>query len=220
MRATSSRWCSGPGACVALLAAAAMAAGGCAKQSAPAVQQQAAQQVGPRPTPAPGFRTLVDATPPTELLAYAHGLQFDSTSVAAEAQYVALRRGRGLVLGPFVAVAPEIGAAALTNQEVVQGRIVSRLKVSGTAPGFRLPAGVSYVWVDSTAQGFRALIVPETVGARILRVSVQPQPYGLPAGAQLGAAVARIVTTEAGGTRFVCNPCGVKCCGTRVDSIH
>jgi len=220
MTAISSRWCRGRGAWAALLAVTAAAAGGCAKQPAPAVQQSAVRQVGPRATPAPSFRTLVDSTSRAALLAYAHGLQFDSTSYGADAQYVTLRRGGRIVLGAFLAVAPEIGAAALTDQEVAQGRILSRLKVSAAAPGFSLASGVYYVWVDSTGGSYRALIVPEAAGVRVWHASVRPEPDGLPGGAQFGAAVVRIVTTEAEGFRLLNDACGVRCCGTLLDSLH
>lgn len=220
MRAIGSRRYNGRGAWIALLAATAVAAGGCAKQPAPAVQQAAVQQVGPRPTPAPNFLKSVDSIPPSELLAYAHGLQFDSTSAGADAQYIVLRRGKGLVLGPFLAVAPEIGAEAITHQQLAQGRILARLKVSATARGFALPAGVYYVWVDSTARGFRGLLVSEAASARVWQAPVRPESYGLPGGAEIGVAIARIVTTEAGGFSYLCIPCSGLNCHEGTDSLH
>ncbi len=49
----------------------------------------------------------------------------------------------------------------LGRGELVRGRIVARIESDGAYAERGIPAGVSYVWVDSSSSGWRSVIVPE-----------------------------------------------------------
>ena len=115
--------------------------------SQPNPQQQAAQ--GPRPTPAPGVAIAADAAGKQALLTYGHSLEFDTSVIATDEQYMILP---GAVIGPWLSVQPEIGSAAISHADLVQGRIVGRATLRGTRGTV-----VAYAYVDSGTTGWRGL---------------------------------------------------------------
>jgi len=149
---------------------------------------------GPRPTPAPEFTLPVTAASHADLVAYAHSLTFDTTAPGVDRRYLVVAQGTRLVVGPFAELAPEIGAAAISHQDLVQGRILARLTVEGTQPVIGSAAGTAYLWVDSVGDALRSVVVPESLGAPMVVTHVVASHYG-PAGAFCSTlAVARFMT--------------------------
>jgi len=130
---------------------------------------------GPRPTPAPALALPVDSSSHAALLAYAHGLSFDTTAPGVDRRYLVVAQGERLVVGPYAELAPEIGAAAISHADLVRGRILARVTVEGA--GGSAP-GVAYIWVDSVAGGFRAVFVPVSGAARMKVAPVTLAHYG------------------------------------------
>jgi len=177
----AARWCAVLGA--ALIAAA-------CHPSSP----QASAAARPRPTPAPGFALPLDTSSHAALVAYAHSLTFDTTAPGVDRRYLVLGQGMHQLVGPFVELAPEIGAAAIDHADLVRGRILARLTVDGSHPLMGSAAGVAYLWVDSVGSSFRTVVVPESLGAPMRVSPVSLGAYG-PAGAPCRTlAVARFWT--------------------------
>ncbi len=172
----------GGGRGVAFLAVAVIALG-CNRAPAPLPQQ-----LGPRPTPAPGFSGRVDSVPRESVLAYARSLTFDTVAPAVDRRYIVLAQGQQLTVGPFAELAPEIGAAAISRGDLARGRVLARVTLDAAVPGAGLEAGPAYVWVDSVPGGFmvngvrryfRAVYLPDRVGAALKVTPVSlTGPYG------------------------------------------
>lgn len=208
--------------CGAALAAVLLALG-CNRAAPPA-----SQAAGPRPTPAPTFTLPIDSSSHAALLAYAHGLAFDTTVPAVDRRYLVVAQGQRLSVGPFVELAPQIGAAAISHADLARGRILARVKVDGTRPFIGTAAGTAYLWVDSAAGSFREVIVPESPAAPLTGTPVTLGSYGPATTYCANLAVARIntdrVTTPAdppgapavmattGTGRIVCYPCNCTIC--------
>ena len=159
---------------------------GCQRTQAPA-----AQATGPRPTPAPAFPLPIDSTSHAALLAYAHTLTFDTTAPGVDRRYIVVGQGQHLTVGPFVELAPEIGAAAIGHADLVRGRILARITVEASR-SFGPVTGVAYLWVDSSAGGLRAVVVPESPTARLMSTPVSVGSYGPTPASCPNLAVARI----------------------------
>jgi hypothetical protein len=110
------------------------------------------REQGPRATPAPTFQTIGAATR-ADLLAYAHGLQFDTTRPAMDAQHLLVPQGGHLAVGPYAELSPEIGTAAISHEDLAHGRILARLSLDQPCPQAGLARGATYIWVDSAAGG-------------------------------------------------------------------
>jgi hypothetical protein len=209
--------------CSASLAAVLLALG-CNRAAPP----PAGQAAGPRPTPAPTFTLPIDSSSHAALLAYAHGLAFDTTVPAVDRRYLVVAQGQRLSVGPFVELAPEIGAAAISHADLARGRILARVKVDGTRPFIGTAVGTAYLWVDSAPGGFREVIVPEAAAAPLTSTPVMLAPYGS-ATYCANLAVARINTQRVAGpaadppgapavmgttstARIVCYPCNCTIC--------
>jgi hypothetical protein len=120
-----------------------------------------------------------------EVLAYAQGLVYDSSHHAQDEQWLEVKPTRGdpvdSILGPRARITPERNSFRNSRGDLVgigpgKGRIVARIWVDSTNrrglghPKLRLPAGTSYLWIDSLAPKgdglpIRALIFPATGGA-------------------------------------------------------
>ncbi len=112
------------------------------------------------PTGPPPFSERVESVPRELILGYARQLEFDTSAAASDAQNLVYRRGDAVVVGPFAQIAPERGAGSLSDAQLARGRIIARVSVSDSYPPLGLARGVSYLWVDSLASGFRWVIVP------------------------------------------------------------
>ncbi len=135
--------------------------------------------IGPG-TDAPPDNITDPLTQSREVLAYAQSLTYDSSHHAQDEQWLEVKPSRGApvdsILGPRARINPESnsfrnGRGDLVGSGAGKGRIVARIWVD---PGYRsglghrklrLPAGISYLWIDSlAAKGdglpIRALIFP------------------------------------------------------------
>ncbi len=196
-----------------LLAGAFLACAAC-----PAGQGQApGRQAGrPRPTPAPSF-VRSDSTSRAELLAYAHSLQFDTTRPAMAAEYLVVPSGHQLVAGPVVKLAPEIGSGSIRHEDLRTGRILARLTLSEPCPQAGLPAGNSYLWVDSTGGVLRETLIPEADSAPMIRTPVRATAACLQGSRQWIPAAAWFEQAPLIGdsTRMIrCYPCDCTMCCT------
>jgi hypothetical protein len=138
-----------------------------------------------RGTPAPPA-FVTDVSDPAQfdsVLAYARRLVYDSaTHGTADSAFLTDTEGGAL---PKVKawMAPARGANFLSYRNLEgmgpgRGRVVARVRVDTAGglgyPLLNLPAGVSYIWVDSLALRdstgvFRALIIPAAPGGRVAR---------------------------------------------------
>jgi hypothetical protein len=131
-----------------------------------------------RPTPPPTTFTTFDSASRTDLLAYARSLTFDTLQPMMDAQYLVLEHDGRLEVGPFARLSPEIGAAVITGPALDSGRILARFVLDRAFPEGGLPAGTTYVWVDSTARGFRSTFIPADSGVRTSSWALSTRPAG------------------------------------------
>jgi hypothetical protein len=154
------------------------------------------------------------------LALYLHGLasDFDTSEAASDAQWL---MNADLSRGPYALLQPRKGAAAFTHGRVRRGEFLAHLKLSGpyvlsiaalapdTARAVTLPAGNSYLYVDSsTALGrWQITLVQDTVGFAPIWLPCRHSP-GRPVRA------ARIKVARPGGFDDTnCFPCnGGWCC--------
>jgi hypothetical protein len=86
---------------------------------------------------------------------------------------------RNAVVGastPMMRIEPEARAKQLNRRHIQQGRVVARLLSTGRYEPLGVHAGVNYLWIDSTAGGWRGMLVPERAGAPITMLNVELQP--------------------------------------------
>jgi len=114
------------------------------------------------------------------VLEYARRLRFDSLPHGAgDRQRLTTLDPitRRDVLGPLAQLLPERRARGNTWPSLERGRIVGRITTDGPYATLGLPAGVSYVWIDSlrpsdyTSVG-RAIVIPEDPSVAATRLPV------------------------------------------------
>lgn len=163
-----------------------------------------------RPTSAPSFAGR--ATPPTrtELLGYARGLDYDTVHGASDTRWLrveGVEAGRGALMR----IDPERGTAALTESDLVHGRIVARVINVGPIPYPELglpPGDTLYWWIDSTATGWRSLLIPS---AENVAVSPRRVRFGSHPGYVWRQSIARFLDGQRSVDYWVV--CGIgKCC--------
>lgn len=133
-----------------------IAAMACQRTEAPPATQQA------RPaTPAPPFTAALEGATRDSIIAYGRSLTYDTSHAASDAQHLVARRNGRLVLGPYARIAPESRSHRLNREDLARGRVVARIDADGPYPERAIPAGISYLWVDSVAAGWRSVVVPE-----------------------------------------------------------
>jgi hypothetical protein len=135
---------------------------------------------------------ITDVTDPAQfdsVLAYAHRIPYDSMTHSG-ADSALLTDADGHALDTVTAwIAPALHANFNSYRDLEgsgprKGRVVARIRVNATAGGggyrpLNLPAGVSYVWVDNlkledTTGSFRALIIPDRPGGRVIPFPISP----------------------------------------------
>jgi len=124
---------------------------------------QAAQSQVPAATAAPGFTQQIEAVPRESIVAYGRRLSFDTSHAGSDAQHLVARRAGRLVTGPYARIAPEASSHRLARGDLARGRVVARIDSEGPYLERGIPTGVSYVWIDSSASGWRSVLVPEDV---------------------------------------------------------
>lgn len=125
--------------------------GACKRQPPPPpapVAERVALTTAPRPTPAPRFRSI-DSASFAEVRAYLGVLEFDSAA-----------SGTTHIAGTEVVWSPEIGAGAVTDTALARGRIIATARATGSLMSFGSRAARAFVWVDSSATGWRAIWLP------------------------------------------------------------
>jgi len=111
-------------------------------------------------------------------LEYARGLKFDSLPHGAgDRQRLTTRDSiaRRDVVGPLAELLPERQARGNTWPALERGRIVGRITTDGPYATLGLPAGVSYLWIDSlrpTDYVGRAIVIPENPSVPATRLDV------------------------------------------------
>ena len=102
-------------------------------------------------TPAARFPdpTVAD---PAEVRSYAHSLEFDTSTAASALTHVG---------GIEVRWSPERRAAGISDANLVRGRIIGMAQTSGGTSAFGTLEGRTYIWVDSTSAGWRAVLIPD-----------------------------------------------------------
>lgn len=132
--------------------------GGCAQ---PAEQPAAAPEAA-YSTLMASFTSVME-TPHDGIIGYATSLQFDTALAAGDEQPLPVWDKSGNVVGTVnVRVEPERGAANLTDEELRAGRIIGRFIAEAEYPGFGIPQGVSYLWVEGVGDSLRQVIIPAT----------------------------------------------------------
>jgi len=113
-------------------------------------------------------------------LEYARRLKFDSLPHgASDRQRLTTRDSiaRRDILGPLAELLPERRARGNTWPALERGRIVGRITTDGPYATLGLPAGVSYVWIDSLRPSDdssvgRAIVIPEDPSVPARRLDV------------------------------------------------
>jgi hypothetical protein len=136
-------------------------------------------------TPAPPA-FISDVTDPSQfdsVLAYSRRIEYDSrTHGTADSAFLTDTAG-GVRPGIKAWIAPAGGANFVSYRSLAgtgrgRGRVVARISVDTSGglgyPLLNLPAGVSYIWVDSlrisdTTGTFRAFIIPDRAGGKVSR---------------------------------------------------
>jgi hypothetical protein len=140
------------------------------------------REVAPAGTAAPPFAgSPVGEVPRGEFLGYARSLAYDTARAAGDQQPLPLWDEAGAVVRHVtVRVEPERGAAFLSRAELGAGRIIARYQARSAYPPLGIPAGRSYVWVDSLGGSFREVVVPDGEGPVVempLEIEAHPPEY-------------------------------------------
>jgi hypothetical protein len=169
---------------------------------------------GPRPTPAPPFAGKpINSVPTSDVVAYANTLQFDSTAPGADTITVITPVGDTI----HMQVAPEIGAATLTDSQVVAGRIIARVRSSAPFSALGAAAGITYFWVNGSGESARGVMIPADSLTRRYDRPLLVRRHK----AERNTATARFITVESGGMRiFLLNArCDTWCCSFTSDFV-
>jgi hypothetical protein len=130
-----------------------------------------------------------------EVLSYARSLDFDTSAAASGLTHVG---------GTEVRWSPERRAGRISDANLVRGRIIGVAQTTGGTSAFGTLEGRSYVWVDSTASGWRAVFISEDPSARLTTVPLfhGTRPFG----------VAEPTRFRAHADSFPNGRCGTRCC--------
>jgi len=102
-------------------------------------------------TPAARFADPT-AADPAEVRSYAASLEFDTSAAVSGLTHVG---------GVEVRWSPERRAGKISDADLVRGRIIGMAQTSGGTSAFGTLEGRTYIWVDSTAAGWRAVLIPD-----------------------------------------------------------
>jgi hypothetical protein len=115
-----------------------------------------------RGTPAAGFADPT-AADRAEVVSYARSLEFDTSAAATGVTHVG---------GVEVRWSPERRAGAISDANLARGRIIGMAQTTGGTSAFGTLEGRSYIWVDSTAAGWRAVLIPDGPAGNLTPVSL------------------------------------------------
>jgi len=157
------------------------------------------------------------------VLAYAQGLSYDSTTHNAPDSTLLVDTVGATVYVTRARIAPAVGAnfvsySALYGAGSGRGRVVARIRLDTTYggrgyPKLNLPAGVSYVWVDSvevhdTTGSFRGFVIPAS-GDSVIPLPSAHSHYYRSARASSNFPMARWILYHSHCTNV---PCSKGCC--------
>lgn len=177
----------------------------CSRREPEQAQVSAAAQV--QASAAPSFQAPIDSLPRDSIIAYGRRLTFDTSHAGSDAQHLVARRGGRLVVGPFARIAPEDRLHRLRRADLAAGRIVARIDSDGAYPERGIAAGVNYLWVDSTASGWRSVVVPEDPGQPMAVKTLRFAAHGRALPAAEEPAQARWTWSPDGGAMAECYVC-------------
>ena len=95
------------------------------------------------------------------VVSYAHSLEFDSSAAASALTHVG---------GTEVRWSPERRAGGISDANLARGRIIGMAQTSGGTSAFGTLEGRTYIWVDSTSAGWRAVLIPDDPTGRLTTV--------------------------------------------------
>lgn len=164
------------------------------------------------PTPALEFGARVDSISRDSAVAYAkRRLRWDTSYARSDVRRVAWRQRGQAVVGPIAEIAPERGAHRLSRRQLAEGRIIARVRTAAAIPPLGLTAGVSYLYVDSIAQGFRWVIIPENPTEPMRQLPLGIRVHSGLSGRPLAGRAAFLLDVAAGGIQVPCTPYGCCC---------
>jgi hypothetical protein len=169
---------------------------------------------GPRPTPAPPFAGKpIRSVSNADVLAYAGTLQFDSTAPGADTITINTPTGDTIRL----AAAPEIGAAAVSDSQVIAGRIIAQVRSNAVFGPLGVAPGLNYFYVSGSGESATGAMIPaDSLARRYVRPLLLRRHE-----TKQHLATARFLTFESGGMRiFVINArCDSWCCSFTSDFV-
>jgi hypothetical protein len=116
-----------------------------------------------RPTPPPPFAGRpISSVPTSEVVAYAQTLQFDTTRPGEDTLTIHTPVGDTIHLVGD----PEIGAAALSDSDIVAGRIIARIHSNAPFTPLGVAAGTTYFWVSGQGDRAQGVMIPADSLAR------------------------------------------------------
>ena len=95
------------------------------------------------------------------VLSYARSLEFDTSAAATGLTHVG---------GTEVRWSPERRAGGISDANLVRGRIIGVAQTSGGTSAFGTLEGRTYIWVDSTSAGWRAVLISDNPTAMLTTV--------------------------------------------------
>ena len=151
------------------------AAGAGATGAAPAGGQAAGE------LPPPEFGQSIESVPRAQIARYAASLQFVTDPLLIDEQPMLYRAGtaQASTRGPMARIQSERRASTITDQQLRRGRIIARIVSAGSYEPLGLRRGANYLWVDSAAGGWRAVMIPETATdpLKVLKVRISGMPH-------------------------------------------
>ena len=147
-----------------------------------------------RGTPGAGFPdpTTADSA---EVVSYARSLEYDTSTAASGVTHVG---------GVEVRWSPERRAGRISDANLARGRIIGMAMTTGGTSVFGTVEGRSYVWVDSTAAGWRAVLIPDGPAGNLVPVPLYhgTRPFAVSAPTRFSVHA----------DSFPNGRCGTRCC--------
>jgi hypothetical protein len=154
--------------------------------------------------PAPPSFTSPDQADRAAVVTYARSLRFVSDPLRMDEQTISVSGNTRTI----ARIEPTDYSASLSPADRARGAIIARFVSTGVYAPVGLRRGVQYMWVDSTASGWRALMVPEDPSLNVSVTQLRIFSHVLPSALQVASA--RWFETNVG---FLPNlKCGKECC--------
>jgi hypothetical protein len=165
-----------------------------------------------RPTPSCDFGAPVESISRSRFLECVRRLEFVQDPHLADEQPLmyAADRGRPPRIGPRARIEPERGSNAPSDgRQMYEGRVIARIISDGAYEPLGIRRGIQYVWIDSTRDGWRSLMIPANDADSIVRLGVSVRRF-----AHLGPAPAASWGFDPGRGTFFNATCHRWCCAS------